>query len=110
MKKTIGIAELKRHASAILRRVRENEEWFDITYRGRIVARLVPVDRPANYREFAEVPKEKDWRKVWAAMDETAAEIGKHWPEGVSAVDAVREQRRNLTPDEWVNPEESRYR
>jgi antitoxin (DNA-binding transcriptional repressor) of toxin-antitoxin stability system len=108
VKHTIGIAELKRHTSVILRRVRENQEWFDITYRGRVVACLVPVDRPADYTELDEAPKEKDWRKVWAAMDETAAEIAKYWPEGVSAVDAVREQRRILTRDEWGTPEESR--
>ena len=100
----IGVAELKRNTSAILRRVREGE-WFDVTYRGRVVALLAPADRPADYLKPSEEPEE-DWRKVWAEMDKTAAEIAKHWPEGVSAVDAVREQRRNLTPDEWVRPEE----
>jgi hypothetical protein len=49
---------------------------------------------------------DEEWEKVWAEMDELAAEISKKWPKGVSAVDAVREQRRNLTPDEWVKPED----
>lgn len=106
--KKIGIAALKRDTSRIMRQVREDHEWFDITYRGRVVASLVPVERPTDYEwEFENVPKEQDWRKVWAEMDKTAAEIAKYWPEGVSAVEAVREQRRNLTPDEWVTPKES---
>jgi len=98
--KQISITELGRKTSAIMRRVRENDESFDITYRGRVVALLVPCVRPADY--LPEEEREEDWRKVWAEMHETAAEISKHWPAGVSAVDAVREQRRNLTPDEWV--------
>lgn len=104
--KEIGVAELKRNTAGILRRVRENNESFNITYRGRVVALLVPCVRPADHLSGEE--REKDWRKVWARMDETAAEIAKHWPEGVSAVDAVRGQRRNPTPDEWVKPEDKR--
>ena len=79
----IGVRDLKTHTSEILRRVRDDKETFVITHRGRIFARLLP----ANGRK-------RHWREVWADMDETAEEIGKHWPEGVSAVDAVREQRR----------------
>lgn len=80
------------------------ENGSNITYRGRVVALLAPCVRPADY--LPDEDREEDWEKVWAEMDETAAEIAKHWPEGVSAVDAVREQRRNLTPDEWVRPGE----
>ena len=103
--KKIGIAELRRDTSAILRRVREGE-WFDITYGGRVIACLIPVERPAD--DLAAEEPDEVWRRVWAEMDETAAEIAKHWPEGVSAVDAVREQRRDLTSDEWGQPEERR--
>ena len=53
-------------------------------------------------------PLDGEWKKIWAEMDELASEISKKWPKGVSAVEAVREQRRNLTPDEWVRPEEGR--
>ncbi len=35
-------------------------------------------------------------RKVLAEMDELAKETSKHWPPGVSAEEAVREQRREL--------------
>lgn len=81
----IGVRDLKEKTSEIIRRVRGGKESFDITYRGRVVAWLVPVEGPQG---------EEDWRKFWAEMDRAAEEIGKKWPKGLSAVDAVREQRR----------------
>lgn len=83
----VGIRELKEQASEIVRRVREDGDSFEVTYRGRAVARLVPVqqtDSPMTTEE---------WIKGWHALGE---EIGKLWPPGVSAVEAVREQRREL--------------
>jgi prevent-host-death family protein len=79
----IGVRELKQNASEILRRVREGNETFLITHRGRVIARLLPVNG-----------RKRHWREVWADMDRTAEQISKDWPKGVSAVDAVREQRR----------------
>jgi len=84
----VGIRELKQRASHILRQVREKKETITITYRGRPVARLVPVEDMESKRAEA--------LAVWAKMDDLAREIGAHWPEGVSAVEAVREQRREL--------------
>ncbi len=81
----IGVRELKEKTSEIMRRVREKKESFDITYRGRVVAWLVPVERPEP---------DEDWRKVWAEMDRTADDIAKHWREGMSAAEMVSEQRR----------------
>jgi len=42
---TIGVRELKQHASQVLRRVRERGEEIEVTHHGRVVARLVPVER-----------------------------------------------------------------
>jgi hypothetical protein len=40
-------------------------------------------------------------------IDELSEIVTDHWNDpSVSAVDAVREQRRNLTPDEWVAPDD----
>ena len=84
----IGIRELKQRANEILKQVRENKETFTVTYRGRVVAKLVPVDDSSAERA----------RNVatWTQMDELAREIGAHWPPGASAVEAVKEQRREL--------------
>ena len=84
----VGVRELKQSTSAILRRVREDKEAFTITHRGREIARLIPVEDVESNRAKA--------REVWAAMDELAAEITPLWPSGVSAADAVKEQRREL--------------
>lgn len=84
---SVGIRELKTHASEIVRRVREGGAVIDITYHGQVVARLVPV-QPSLPPEGVEA--------ILAGMDQLAAEIGAGWPEGVSAVDAVREARRDL--------------
>ncbi len=81
----IGVRELKEKTSEIMRRVREKKESFDITYRGRVVAWLVPVERPEP---------EEDWRQVWAEMDELAKDIAKRVPQDVSAAQLVSEQRR----------------
>lgn len=85
---SIGVRELKAQASKILRRVREGGETIEVTYRGRVVARLVPVDRSQS------APAELD--AVWADLDRLAAEVGAHWSGEGTAVDAVREGRREL--------------
>jgi prevent-host-death family protein len=84
---TVGVRELKARASEIVRRVRERGEEIDVTYRGRVVARLVPVRRAAPKRLAA----------VWADLDRLASEIGTRWPTRKGgAVRAVREGRRDL--------------
>jgi len=42
--KRVGISELKAHLSAYVREVKTGE-IFDITYRGQVVARLLPAPR-----------------------------------------------------------------
>lgn len=81
----VGVRELKEHTSRVLRRVREGRGTIDVTYRGKVVARLVPVD---------EAPR--DLAAYWTDIDRLAAEIGARWPAGVSASDAVAEGRREL--------------
>jgi prevent-host-death family protein len=85
---TIGVRELKAHISEVLRRVHEQGETVDVTYRGEVIARLVPVQQ-------SEIDTEAS-RKAWADLDRLAAEISTHWPEGVSALDAVHDVRREL--------------
>lgn len=84
--KIIGIRELGSSASKIIRRVREKGETVDISYRGKVVARLIPITTPK--------PDPKALNNIWADLDEVAQEIGRYWPKGVSAVEAVNEGRR----------------
>lgn len=85
----VGIRELKQRTSDILRRVREDGEPIEVSYRGEVVARIVPVLRrrpTARARARA--------RAAWDDIDRIADEISARWPRGVSAVRAVRESRR----------------
>lgn len=79
---TVGVRELKQHASELIRRVREEGSKIQITYRGEVVALLIPVERHSNEASDA-----------WEQLDQLAAEIEARWPAGVSAVEAVAEGR-----------------
>ena len=85
--KTIGIRELNQQTSQILRRVRRRGEEIEITHRGRVVARLVPVARPHPPRPPS---------AGWSTLDRLARELGARWPKGWSATEAIREGRRDL--------------
>jgi prevent-host-death family protein len=74
---TVGIRELKQRASKLVRMVQENRNEVQITYHGRVVARLVPAAR------------DQPDKKAWARLDDLAEEIGLHWPKGVSAREDV---------------------
>ena len=84
---TIGIRELRQQASELIRMVREDGRKVEITYRGKPVALLIPV-------EASPASKAQEEGEAWANLDRLAAEIEARWPAGVSAVDAVAEGRR----------------
>jgi antitoxin (DNA-binding transcriptional repressor) of toxin-antitoxin stability system len=66
--------------------VREKGVTVDITYRGEVIARIVPAAPLA--------PDPEALAAVWADIDQVAAEIGRRWPPTVSAAQAVSEGRR----------------
>ena len=83
----VGVRELKERTSYILRLVSDQGQEVRITRRGRVVARLLPVDA---------TPEDEDWSRAWSDLDELAAEISSHWPAGVTAAEAVSAERREL--------------
>lgn len=86
--RSIGSRELKMRLGEVLREVRVHQQEYAVTLRGRTIARLVP--EPLAAAQAA------DFERLWAEMDDLAAEIGQAWPEGVSAEQAVSEDRREL--------------
>lgn len=87
MAKSVGMRELRARASSILRRVREKHESVDVTYRGEVIARIVPV-RPR-------APAAASLDAVWTDLDRLSGEIGRHWRAGgKSAAEVVGEGRR----------------
>lgn len=87
-RRSVGVRELRQHATEIVRQVRVKRASVQITFRGKVVAQLVPVQES--------VPTPKETAAVWTDLDQLAVEIGEHWPAKVSAVNAVREGRREL--------------
>ena len=82
---TVGIRELKQQASQLVRLVREQGGEVQITYRGKVVALLIPARR---------VEAGEGEGRAWMELDNLAAEIGARWPAGVSAAEAVAEGRQ----------------
>lgn len=80
----VGVRELKERTSEIIPLVREEKQEVEITYRGETVARIVPV--------FGRDAEERD-RDVWEVLRRTGKEISRQWPKGVSAFEAIREDR-----------------
>ena len=87
--KTVGIRERKEHTSEILRELQQNKETVEVTNRGEVVALLIAVNKPKHSLEPPD-------RAIWTDMDRLTAEISARWPKDVSAVDAVRDVRREL--------------
>jgi prevent-host-death family protein len=80
---TVGIRELKQQTSELIRRVREKGDEIQVTHHGKVVARIIPISSsPA------------ETQRAWDGLDRLADEIGKRWPKGVSAAEAVSEERR----------------
>jgi prevent-host-death family protein len=85
--RSVGVRQLKQRTSQVLRELQARGDEIEVTYHGRVIARLVPVGRPPARRRTA---------AVWSTLDQVAREIGARWPKGRSATAAVREGRRRL--------------
>jgi prevent-host-death family protein len=80
---TVGVRELKQQTSELIRRVRERGDEIRVTHHGKVVARIIPV-----------APSAEETGRAWDDLDRLADEIGKCWPKGVTAAQAVSEGRR----------------
>ena len=81
----IGIRELKRRASEVIRAVKEERARYVITQRGKPAAIIVPLDA---------APSEKSADEVWEQLLKIGEEIGKGWQSEKSAVEILSEMRR----------------
>jgi prevent-host-death family protein len=64
---TVGVRELKQQASELIRLVRETGGQVQVTYRGQVVALLVPV-APSHSNE--------NEKHSWANLDALAERLG----------------------------------
>ncbi|RME32501.1 MAG: type II toxin-antitoxin system Phd/YefM family antitoxin [Thermoflexia bacterium] len=89
----IGVRELREQATRILQRVREERAEYIITYQGRPIAVLLPVDTAQVEAAMVEVGR----RAVsggWAAYARLAEEIRRAWPPDRSSQVVPDEVRR----------------
>ncbi len=84
---SIGVDELKRHTARILRQMQESGEEIQLTYRGRVVARLVPE---------APLSKNEALAKYRADRNKLISEIAKYTPVTVDVTALVKEMRREF--------------
>ena len=80
--------ELKIRASAIVRAVRERRARYVITYRGRAVAILAPLETPPEDQSLG------DDQAVWDELIRLGREIGKRGRGRLSTVDLLSKMRR----------------
>lgn len=86
-----GVREIKAHMSEILRRVEEQGETFEVTRHGTVIARIVPVEQPADTEEI---------KRDWDEHERLGEQIGRQWPAGVTAAEAAADQREEQW-EEW---------
>jgi prevent-host-death family protein len=85
---SVGVRELREDLSKYLQLVRDESATLEITIRGEPIARLVPIrQQPPNPEEVA---------KRFVDLDQLIAEIEARRTDDISAVETVREIRREL--------------
>ena len=88
----VGVRELKTRASEIVRDVRERRARYVITYRGRPVGVLLPLDEVTQ----AEAVAGSEQRSaVWAELSRLGEEIGRGWQSPLTGAELLSQMRRS---------------
>lgn len=95
---TITIDELRERLDEVIDHLTHGGEPVAVTRDGIAVAEITPTATVgAVVAQEATPPWTEEEREAyWAEWDRIATEIGKTWPVGVSALDAIREDRSRL--------------
>jgi prevent-host-death family protein len=84
----IGIRALKARASELVRNIRERRARYIITYRGRPVAVLSPLEQPDAHAHPTEDPK------AWEGLRALGRKISQEWQSDRSAAEILADMRR----------------
>jgi prevent-host-death family protein len=91
----VGVKELKDQATEILRTVREQQAQYIVTYHGRPVAVILPVDEAWRRAEEDRVVRSATPSPdLLAELEALRAEIAASWTSEKSAVELIVEGRR----------------
>ena len=85
----VGVRELKARASEIIRAVRDRRARYVITYRGRPVGLLLPLEE-AGQVEGAAGPG----TDAWEELTRLGEEIGRGWQSPLTSTELLAEMRR----------------
>jgi prevent-host-death family protein len=87
----VGVRELKARASEIIRNVRDQRARYVITYRGRPVGLLMPLD---EIRTTSLSPADQSATAAWEELTRLGEEIGRGWRSPLTSAELLSEMRR----------------
>ena len=87
----IGVRELQARASEIVRSVRERRARYTITYRGKPVGVLIPLEQPAPETQIGD---EGSAASAWDELVRLGEEIGRRWLLPLTGAELLSEMRR----------------
>jgi prevent-host-death family protein len=93
MMSLIGVRELREQTSEVIRRVREECAEYVVTYQGRPVAAILPLDTEQVEAEMVKAAKSAVAGN-WERYEQLAQEIRQAWPADVSTQDVIDAVRR----------------
>jgi len=89
----IGVRELREQTSKVIRQVREEGAEYVITYQGRPVAIILPLDTERAEAEMVQASK-KAMPGGWEAYERMTKELRRDWPPDLSTQDLMDAIRR----------------
>ncbi len=89
----IGVRELRQHTSDLLRKLREEKAEYIITYQGRPVALLLPLDQEAVEETLLQLGK-RGARQGWEAYTQAAERVRAAWAADVDTQSLLDDLRR----------------
>lgn len=78
--------ELRERIDEILHML-EGHETIEVTENGKVIAHVVPIGQ-------AKQSTERETSEAWKNLKRLSAELSTRWPEGINAVDAIRDVRQ----------------
>jgi prevent-host-death family protein len=87
----VGVRELKAHASEIVREVRERGAQYIVTYRGKPVGLLLPLDESVDEAGSATAISSEG---AWATLTRLGEEIGREWQSDLTSGELLSSMRR----------------
>jgi len=86
----IGVRELKAKVSEILREIREQSARYVITFRGKPIATLQPVEKAEAFA----ISPDLETSKAWDELEILGEEISRGWISEKGSLEMLTELRR----------------